>query len=70
LSQTLHHTIRMRLDNIRSVKVWIEGRSPEELRSKTYQKAILRKIQLQLGVTRRKALEYMRLAFSEEIELS
>ena len=65
----LHHTVRMRLNNIRAIREWIDGKTDKELKEIAYQKALLRKIQLQLGVTKRKAMEYLELVLDDTLAL-
>ncbi len=61
----VHHTVRLRLNNIALVRDWVSDKTKEEL-TPIYRKALLRKIMINVGVTKTKAQEYIDLVLGEE----
>ena len=61
----VHHTIKDRLSNIASIKEWINGKVAEDF-TPQYRKALLRKVQINMGVTREKGREYIALVLGDE----
>jgi len=61
----VHHTIKDRLSNIASIKEWIKGKVAEDF-TPQYRKALLRKVQINMGVTREKGREYIALVLGDE----
>ncbi len=64
----VHHNVKYRLNNIAAVKEWCKGRDKIEydvLEDKEFRKALLRKIMINLGVTKPKGQEYINLVLGD-----
>ena len=59
----VHHTIKSRLANIAAVREWVGDRKEFNKEGRT---ALLRKVMLNIGGTRLKALEYLILVLGED----
>ena len=61
----VHYTIRARMNNLATIREWIEGKSKEDLKDLEYRRALVRKAMINIGVTKRKAWEYITLVLGE-----
>jgi len=62
----VHYTIRARMNNLATIREWIEGRPKDELKSLEYRRSLVRKCMINLGVTKRKAWEYITLVLGDQ----
>jgi len=62
----VHYTIRARLNNLAAIREWIKDKSKEELKSLEYRRSLVRKTMINIGVTKRKAWEYIILVLGDE----
>ena len=64
----VHHFVRLRQNNLASIREWV--RDPEYLKQLNddpkVRKGLLRKVMINMGVTKKKALEYIDLVLGEE----
>ena len=61
----VHHTVKMRQDNIREVREWVGERKAKDFNAAGW-KALTRKVMINLGVQRSKAREYISLVLGDE----
>jgi len=61
----VHYTIRARMNNLATIREWIKEKTKEELASPEYRESLLRKVMINIGVTKRKAWEYINLVLGD-----
>ena len=61
----VHYTVRARMNNLAMIREWIEGKSKEDLKDLEYRRALVRKAMINIGVTKRKAWEYITLVLGD-----
>jgi len=62
----IHYTIRARLNNLAAIREWIKDKTKEELKDLEFRRALVRKCMINIGVTKRKAWEYITLVLGDE----
>jgi len=62
----VHYTIRARMNNLAIIREWIKDKTKEELKSLKYRRSLVRKCMVNIGVTKRKAWEYITLVLGDE----
>ena len=61
----VHYTIRARMNNLATIREWIKDKTKEELKDLEYRRALVRKTMINIGVTKRKAWEYITLVLGD-----
>jgi len=61
----VHYTIRARMNNLATIREWIKDKTPEELKDLKFRRSLVRKCMINIGVTKRKAWEYITLVLGD-----
>ena len=61
----VHYTIRARMNNLAAIREWIKDKTKEEMKDLEFRRALVRKAMINIGVTKRKAWEYITLVLGD-----
>lgn len=54
------------MTNLAAIREWVKDRTKEEQADLVFRRALVRKVMINIGVTKRKAWEYVELVLGEE----